>query len=76
MTEYWSWLLTAIGVAGLFLTGNKHRYGWAILVAGQFLWLAYAIQTHQEGFTFGAILFGAVYARNWMRWGKIKEDNN
>lgn len=68
MTQWWSWILTAAGVFGLYLAGRKSRAGWAVGFGAQTLWIAYAIATRQWGFIFSACAYGAVYARNWWTW--------
>lgn len=68
MTWWWSWLLTGVGVTALWLAGSKKRLGWAIGLSGQALWLTYALVTEQYGFVFGALAYGSVYARNFLRW--------
>lgn len=68
MSQYWSWVLTAVGVFGLYLAGRKSKAGWAVGFSAQGLWVAYAIATKQWGFIFSALAYGSVYARNWLRW--------
>ena len=65
---WWSWLLTAVGIVGLFLAGSKRKVGWAIGLGAQVLWVAYAIVSGQYGFLASAGAYGFVYARNWLRW--------
>lgn len=70
MAWWWSWLLTAIGVTGLYFAGKKRPWAWLIGLGAQFLWAAYAIVTDQWGFLVSAAAYGWVYARNarlWMR---------
>lgn len=66
--EYWSWLLMAIGVFGLYLAGKKNLYGWAVGIAAQFLWVAYALSTQQYGFLISAVAYGWIYAKNFLAW--------
>ena len=40
---YWSWVLTAVGVTGLYFAGRKVWWAWLIGLGAQALWLAYAI---------------------------------
>lgn len=68
MHPFWSWLLTAVGVTGLYLAGRKSKAGWVVGFGAQALWIAYAIATRQWGFIASAVAYGAVYARNWLRW--------
>ena len=68
MTWWWSWLLAAVGITGIFLAGSQRKVGWAIGLGAQVLWLAYAVSTGQWGFLVTAIAYGWVYGRNWLRW--------
>ncbi|WFE60816.1 hypothetical protein [Micromonospora sp. WMMD712] len=66
--QLWSWLLMAVGVTGLYLAGKRSWTGWAIGLAGQFLWLAYSLVTEQWGFLASCFVYGAVYIRNLRAW--------
>lgn len=68
MSQYWSWALTAVGAFGLYLAGRKNKAGWTIGLSAQFLWISYAIATRQWGFIASAIIYGSVYAKNFLRW--------
>ncbi len=54
----WSLALAAGGVLGLYLAGRKNLWGWAIGLAMQGLWIAYAIVTTQYGFLLSAAAYG------------------
>lgn len=62
---FWSYLLSAVGVFGLYLAGKKNPMGWAIGVAAQVLWVIYATVTDQFGFYIASAAYGTVFARNW-----------
>ncbi|MGW5122972.1 hypothetical protein ACWEQ7_02725 [Streptomyces sp. NPDC004069] len=68
MTGWWSWLLTAVGVLGLYLAGRKSPWGWAVGIGAQGLWFAYAVITRQWGFLVSCAAYGWVYARNFRAW--------
>jgi hypothetical protein len=57
---WWSWLLTAVGVLGLYLAGRRSPWGWAVGLGAQGLWLAYAVATTQYGFIASALAYGLV----------------
>ena len=75
MSPYWSYLLTAVGIFGIYLAGRKNLYGWAVGLGAQILWIAYAVSTEQWGFIVSAFAYGSVYAKNWSRWAKENENN-
>ena len=66
--QYWSWILTAVGVFGLWLAGRKDRRGWMVGIGAQSLWIAYATATHQWGFYVSAVAYGWVYIKNARAW--------
>ena len=68
MNPWWSWLLAAVGITGLVLAGRRQAIGWAVGLAAQAAWIAYALATRQWGFIASAAAYGAVYARNWWTW--------
>lgn len=68
--QWWSWLLTAVGVAGLWAAGSRKSWGWLIGLGAQGLWIAYALQSRQYGFLVSALAYGTVYGRNFRRWTK------
>ena len=66
--EYWSWILAAIGITGIFFVGKKTVWGWLILLVNEFIWIAYAISTKQYGFIISALAYAAVYVRSYIHW--------
>jgi hypothetical protein len=65
---YWSYVLAAIGVAGIFFVGRKTIWGWLILLFNEALWITYALITDQYGFILSAIAYGIVYIRSYIHW--------
>lgn len=70
MSEWWSWLLTLVGVSGLWLAGRRSAWGWAVGLSAQGLWIAYALATSQTGFLVSAFVYGSVYLKNFLAWRK------
>jgi hypothetical protein len=65
--QYWSWLLTAVGLLGLWVVGSGKSWGWLINLGTEPLWAIYAITTHQYGFLFSAVAYGYIYFRNYIK---------
>jgi len=68
--EYWSWVLAAIGVAGIYFVGKKTIWGWLVLLFNEIIWIAYATATQQYGFIVSAIAYAIVYVRSYLHWKK------
>ena len=68
MIEYWSYVLAAIGVTGIFFVGRKTIWGWFVLLFNEVLWIAYALITNQYGFILSAIAYAIVYIKSYMLW--------
>lgn len=65
---WWSWLLTAVGVAGFLLARRKVWWCWYVNLACQGLWLAYALATEQYGFVAAAVIYTVVFGANAWTW--------
>lgn len=65
---WWSWMLTAVGVTGLYLARRGAWWSWLVGLSAQVLWIAYAVVTGQTGFVFSALAYGTVYAGNALAW--------
>ena len=74
---WWSWLLAAGGIFGLWLAGRKNMWGWAVGLLMQVLWIVYAVVTAQYGFIAAAVAYGFIYGVNFYRWraSQIPQDN-
>lgn len=68
MSSTWSWLLTGVGVTGLYFAGKKLWWAWLIGLSAQLLWFVYALNTKQYGFIISSFVYGWVYANNSYNW--------
>lgn len=66
----WSFVLAAVGIAGIYLAGRKSKWGWGLGLAAQVLWIVFALTTAQYGFILTAVAYGAVYGKNLWQWHK------
>ena len=66
--QWWSWALTAIGLAGFWLAGKKVWWAWYVNIANQILWTAYALVTEQLGFLVGTAFYTFVFTKNALAW--------
>jgi hypothetical protein len=68
MEAYWSYLLAAVGVTGIFLVGRKTIWGWLILCVNECIWIVYALATKQYGFIIMAVAYAIVYVKSYIGW--------
>ena len=61
--QYWSWILTGIGVTGLLVAANVPKLGWCINLGAQGIWFWYALDTRQYGFLVSCLAYGIAYIR-------------
>lgn len=66
--QIWSWVLSAVGLAGFFLAGKKVWWAWYVNIANQMLWLIYSIVTEQYGFLVATFAYTFVFTKNAIRW--------
>jgi hypothetical protein len=71
----WSWVLSAIGVAGLYLVSRGYWWAWGINIAAQVLWIVYAVVTRQWGFIVASVAYGVVFALNLRNAMSFTPDN-
>jgi len=71
---WWSYLLAAVGIFGLWLSGRKDYRGWFVGFGAQILWITYALVTVQYGFILSAIAYGAIYFHNGLKWIRARDD--
>lgn len=74
MSTWWSYILAPFGLAGMLLAGRRNRWGWALGIFAQVLWLTYGVQTKQWGFLPGSFAYLVIYTRNFIAW-KPKVDD-
>lgn len=65
---WWSWLLAAGGILGIYLAGREKSVGWLVGLGMQFLWAVYAVATDQWGFVLTAVAYAVIYGKNWWSW--------
>lgn len=73
--EWWSWVLTSVGIMGLYLMTKKNPAGFVVGLGAQLMWIMYALSTEQYGFVVSAIAYGFVNVLGFYRWTapKVKE---
>ena len=67
-----SWVAGLFELLGVWLIGNKNRYGFILNALGCILWIIIAIYVPQaRGILLVAIPAIFINIRNYIKWGKI-----
>lgn len=67
-----SYILSAVSLTSLWLMGNKNKLGIIVGLAGQILWLAYALMLKQYGLIIGVVAYTIIHIRNLVKWIREK----
>lgn len=70
--ELFSWILAAVGIIGVYIAGNKNKWGWAISGLYQVLWIVYAYFTEQYPFIIVCLVYLVIYIKNFLGWSEEK----
>jgi len=62
------WILSVVSCIQLWLTGNKSKWGQAMGIAIQGLWVVYALRIRQPGLILGCVVYTVIYVRNTAKW--------
>lgn len=66
--DTWSYLVTAVGLVGFFLAGNKVWWAWYVNIGCQVLWFYFGLTSGQHGFLIGAFFYTGVFTKNAIAW--------
>lgn len=62
------WVIGAISLIALWVTGNKSAWGPAISIVNQVGWIYYAYRLKQRGLLYTAFIFLIIHIRNFILW--------
>ncbi len=62
------WLATACGLTGVFLLGNKSKYGFLIFMVASASWVTFGFLTGSYAVILGSSTFFFMHLRGWIKW--------
>jgi nicotinamide riboside transporter PnuC len=66
--EMWGYILILPSVTATWLQGKGCRWGWALAIVNQCLWIVVALVTHQPGIILLSIAYAGIYGYNLRKW--------
>jgi len=68
LLEIIPWIGNILIVIGLWQVGNKKRYAFILSIAGELLWVGYALQKNLNSLTVICLIFATIASINWFKW--------
>ncbi len=62
------WLATFAGLTGVYLIGNKNKYGFLIMMIASISWMTVGFLIQSLALILGSAVFFALHVRGWVRW--------
>lgn len=68
------WLATVCGLTGVFLLGNKNKYGFLIFMAASASWVTFGYLTGSPAVMIGSSIFLFMHFRGWLAWRRDERE--
>lgn len=76
MTEFWSFVILALGWASAYYLGQQHQVGWWISIVTQIIWGVYDWYTGQYVFIAGSVVSTLLAVRGLRRLARTRQELN
>lgn len=70
------WIAMALTFFAIYSLGNKKRYGFCVMMAGNACWIALALKFQSLGMIVANAGFFAMNFRGFVRWGRESHKDN
>lgn len=68
------WLATVCGLAGVFLLGNKNKYGFLVFMIASASWVTFGFLTGSIAVILGSSTFFFMHLRGWLKWRRDERE--
>ncbi len=62
------WLATVAGLTGVYLLGNKNKYGFLVMMIASLSWMTVGFMIESAALIFGSVIFFSLHVRGWIKW--------
>lgn len=62
------WIATICGLTGVYLLGNKNKYGFLVFMVASSSWVSFGILTGSYAVIIGSTIFFIMHFRGWLSW--------
>jgi nicotinamide riboside transporter PnuC len=64
------WLATVCGLTGVYLLGNKNKYGFLVFMMASLSWIAVGVFVGSFAIIIGSSIFFCMHLRGWFNWSR------
>jgi hypothetical protein len=68
------WLATVCGLTGVYLLGNKNKYGFLIFMMASASWITFGVLTGSWAVVVGSSIFLFMHFRGWLSWSRAERN--
>jgi len=68
------WLATVCGLTGVFLLGNKNKWGFLIFMVASASWVTFGFLTGSYAVILGSTTFFVMHFRGWLKWRREEKE--
>jgi hypothetical protein len=69
------WVATVCGLTGVYLLGNKNKFGFLVFMLASLSWISFGVLTKSAAVVIGSSVFFIMHLRGFINWSKVKEEN-
>jgi len=62
------WVATVAGLTGVYLIGNKNKFGFLIMMIASLSWMAVGFLIGSLALILGSAVFFSLHLRGWIKW--------
>lgn len=70
------WLATACGLTGVFLLGNKNKYGFLIFMMASASWVTFGVIVASWAVVLGSSIFFIMHLRGFIKWRRDERERH
>ena len=68
------WLATVCGLTGVYLLGNKNKYGFLVFMMASLSWIAVGIFIGSFAIIIGSSIFFIMHLCGWFNWSRSEQE--
>jgi len=68
------WLATVCGLTGVYLLGNKNKYGFLVFMMASLSWIAVGVLIGSFAIIIGSSIFFMMHVRGWFNWSRSERE--